>query len=75
MFMQRAIVMASATLLRSIATRSTSSIPMRFTRLATQKKRPLITTEGIPDYYSYKNAKETKELKPARRTTMSPIIK
>lgn len=49
MFMQMAIVTARTTLLRSIVTRSTNSIPIKLVRFATQKKSPLTMTEGMPE--------------------------
>jgi hypothetical protein len=59
----------------SVGTISTSSIPKRLKRLATQKKKPLIINELILSFSISTKARDTKELKPALRTMITKIKK
>jgi hypothetical protein len=59
----------------SMFTKSTIYIPAKLTALATQKNILLTKTEDMPVFYISMNAKDTNELNPARRITISPIIR
>lgn len=60
--MQTTTVSVRSDMLKSLSSRSTTYMPRRFITLATQKNMPLIITEGMPDFYIYTKAKDTKEL-------------
>lgn len=62
-------------LLMFSCTKSNSSMPNRCTAFATQKNRPLITTDGMPDDYISKKASEVKEQKPIWTNTINTITK
>ena len=61
--------------LKSVGMMSTSSMPIRLTTLATQKKKPLITKELIFSFSISTKASDTNELKPARSTMITKIRK
>lgn len=62
--MQTATIRMMIRLLMFNCTKSNSSMPNRWTTFATQKNNPLITTDGIPDYYISRKESEVKEQKP-----------
>lgn len=71
--MQTATVRVKKVILISIFTKSTISIPIKFTTFATQKNKPLTVTPETPELSIYRNASDTNELYPARSTIINPI--